>query len=117
MRKKTWIKIILHEVVIFTILCVALLPAVSVATAGQIANANGCQLDEGSIHPCVVNGEDMGETLYTMGMMGWLLIATIPLGLGAAGLYILLVAAFYIIRSILRRKKQNPAGKEEISRE
>ena len=105
------IKLLIHAFVIFLILFVACLPLFSVAIAGEIASANGCQLDEGSVHPCIVNGRDMGETLYTMGMMGWFMLATIPIGLGLAAAYILLVAGFYILRRILRsRAAPGPAG-------
>ena len=55
-------------------------PVISVAVAGSIASWNGCTLHEGFANPCVVNGEDIGKTLYAMGMMGWFMLATIPLG-------------------------------------
>ncbi|MHC1782235.1 MAG: hypothetical protein AB9891_05645 [Anaerolineaceae bacterium] len=105
MKRSTVIQIVIHTLVVLAILIVAFLPAISVAIAGSIANANGCQLDEGSVHPCIVNGTDMGETLYTMGVMGWLMLATIPLGLGAVVVYLLLVAVFYIVRGIIRRRQ------------
>ena len=98
------IRLLIHGTVIFLILFVACLPLLSVAIAGEIANANNCPLDEGSVHPCIVNGRDMGETLYTMGMMGWFMLVTIPVGLGLAAVYILLVAGFYILRHIVRSR-------------
>lgn len=55
-------------------------PIMSVVIAGTIASWNGCTLHEGSANPCVVNGTDIGETLYAMGVMGWFMLATIPLG-------------------------------------
>ena len=55
-------------------------PIASVAIAGTIAAWNGCTLHEGFVNPCVVGGRDIGETLYAMGVMGWFMIATIPLG-------------------------------------
>ena len=97
--------LLLHGLVLFTILCVALLPVFSVAIAGEIAEANNCDLDEGSVHPCIVNGKDIGETLYTLGMMGWFMIASIPLGLGAMLLYVIVVGIFYLARAIMRRRK------------
>jgi hypothetical protein len=105
MKRSTVIQIIIHALVVFIILFIAFLPLISVAIAGSIANANGCQLDEGSVHPCIVNGTDMGETLYSMGVMGWFMLATIPLGLGAVVVHLLLVGAFYIIRGIIRRRR------------
>lgn len=55
-------------------------PIASVVIAGTIASWNGCTLHEGFPNPCVVNGKDMGDTLYAMGVMGWFMLATIPLG-------------------------------------
>jgi hypothetical protein len=106
MNRGTIIALLIHALVIFTILCIAFSPLVSVAIAGSIANANGCQLDEGSVHPCLVNGKDMGETLYTMGVLGWLMLATIPLGLMVVALYILIVLGYYLIRWIMRKRTQ-----------
>ena len=50
---------------------------------GAIANAYGCKVDEGSVHPCVINGHDYGELLYSLGVMGWFMLVTIPGGLVA----------------------------------
>ena len=58
-------------------------PIASVAIAGTIASWNGCTLHEGFPNTCVVNGNDMGDTLYAMGVMGWFMLATIPVGLVA----------------------------------
>src|SRR5262245_3999606 len=55
-------------------------PILSVIAAGTIASWNGCTLHEGFKNPCVVGGNDIGATLYAMGVMGWFMIATIPLG-------------------------------------
>ena len=72
--------IILHGLIVFFILLLAISPLLSAMAAGTIANHYDCDLDEGSIHPCIVNGNDIGETLYTMGVLGWLALGTIPLG-------------------------------------
>jgi hypothetical protein len=105
MQRKKFPWIIIHILIVIIILLIAALPLISVAIAGSIANANGCQLDEGSIHPCVVNGQDMGETLYSMGVMGWFMLVTIPLGLGAALLYIIVVVAVTLIRRLARNRR------------
>lgn len=105
MSRSTKIQLVIHALVLGLILFLAFLPVLSVAAAGAIANANGCDLDEGSVHPCLVNGVDMGETLYSMGVMGWFMLATLPLGLGAAAVYIAAAALFYTIRAVLRRRK------------
>ncbi len=55
-------------------------PILSVAIAGSIASWNNCELHEGFKNDCIVGGNDIAGTLYTMGMMGWFMIATLPLG-------------------------------------
>jgi hypothetical protein len=61
-------------------LLVCLAPLISVVIAGSIASHYGCTLHEGFANPCVVGGRDIGGTLYTMGVMGWLMLATMPIG-------------------------------------
>ncbi len=77
-------------------------PIVSVAVAGSIAAAHGCQVDEGSIHPCIVNGRDIGEQLYTMGVMGWFMLVTVPTG----GVALLVFGAILLIVWLSRRKRR-----------
>src|SRR5215471_5704220 len=69
-----------YWIVLVLILLVALSPIGSVVACGWIANAHGCKVDEGSVHPCIINGKDYGHMLYTLGVMGWLMLATLPLG-------------------------------------
>ena len=82
-----------YWIVLAIILLVALAPVISVIVAGSIADANGCALDEGSVHPCVVNGVDIGATLYALGVMGWFMLASIPLGAGALLLWAVVLIA------------------------
>lgn len=97
--------ILLHGLVILAILILAFSPLISAMIAGAIANQYGCDLDEGSIHPCVVNGQDIGDTLYTLGVLGWLALGTIPLGLLVIAAYLVAVAIFYLARWLLRRRR------------
>ena len=78
-------------------------PIVSVIVAGSIASWNGCTLHEGFANPCVVGGKDLGGTLYAMGVMGWFMIATIPLG-AISGLL------WTITWIILKRRRMARAG-------
>lgn len=78
-------------------------PMVLVGVAGSIASANGCQLDEGSVHPCIVNGRDMGEQLYGMGVMGWFMLVTIPTGLLALAIYCAVLLLVWLVRRARRR--------------
>ena len=104
MQRYSWL---VHVVILLVILAIGLGPWVSVAIAGSLANANGCQLDEGSVHPCVINGKDYGETLYGMGLMGWIGIATCPLSLILLGVYLAVVFVFWLVR---RNKEKNSAA-------
>ena len=73
-----------------------LLPVFSVIIASVIANITGCDLDEGSIHACMVMGADLGPTLYTMFVLGWLGLLTLPIAaLGALGLLILGIISLF----------------------
>lgn len=101
--------VILHGLVILIIVILAISPLLSTMVAGAIAGRYGCDLDEGSIHPCVVNGRDIGGTLYTLGMMGWFALGTIPLGAIAVAVYIAGVALFYLARGLLRRRRRAAA--------
>ena len=54
-------------------------PVLSVAFTIAVADLLGCQVDEGSVHPCPGPfGWDLGELLYATGVMGWLMLVTAP---------------------------------------
>jgi hypothetical protein len=91
---------------VFAILVVLTIwPVISVLVASSIAEANGCALDEGSVHPCLVDGADWGEALYTMAVLGWLMLATLPLGGGALLVWLIILI---IHRIAWRRRKTMP---------
>ena len=71
---------VIYWIFLGMIVAVALAPIGSVVLCGLIANSFGCRVDEGSVHPCIINGKDYGHTLYTLGVMGWLMLLTLPLG-------------------------------------
>ncbi len=48
------------------------------ATGLGLAHLTGCRVDESRSHPCPVAGFDLGGLLYTLLMMGWLLIPLLP---------------------------------------
>ena len=74
-------------------------PILSVAIASTIAAWNDCTLHESFTNPCIVGGSDIGGTLYAMGVMGWFMIATLPLGLAAGVLWT-------VVWLVLRRWRQ-----------
>lgn len=94
---------IIHTLIILGILLLGISPFIPVAIAGTIAERNGCTLHEGFVNPCVINGEDWGETLYGMGMMGWIGIATIPLAVVVAGIYLVVIIIISIVQAMRRR--------------
>src|SRR5438046_10500913 len=61
---------------LFLILAFAFAPIGSVMLCAWIANAYGCKVDEGSVHPCIINGHDYGELIYDLGGMGWVMLGT-----------------------------------------
>jgi hypothetical protein len=95
--------ILIHTAVIILILLLGISPFLSAMIAGTIAEANGCTLHEGFVNPCVINGTDWGETLYTMGVLAWFSLATIPIAIMAAGVYLV---AVIIVSLILRSRKR-----------
>ena len=105
--KYAWV---IHLFVFLAIILCAISPFFGVAYAGAVAEKYGCELNEGSINPCVVDGVDRGADLYSLGMLGWLGIATLPLGLAAVVLYIAIVLIVYLVMR-LRKKK----AKQEVT--
>jgi hypothetical protein len=87
-RRFPWI---VYWIVLGLIILVAFAPIGSVMTCAVIANAHGCKVDEGSVHPCIVNGHDYGHLLYTLGVMGWLMLLTIPAGLLAFAIWLVVL--------------------------
>jgi hypothetical protein len=79
---------ILYWIGLALIILVAFAPIGSVMVCAVIATAHGCKVDEGSAHPCIVNGHDYGHLLYTLGVMGWLMLLTIPAGLFAFAIWL-----------------------------
>jgi hypothetical protein len=98
---------------LFAILAFAFAPVGSVILCAAIANAYGCKVDEGSVHPCIIGGHDYGELLYDLGVMGWFMLATLPAGVVAF--------VFWLIALILhratwqRRAATNPGNAPPMS--
>jgi hypothetical protein len=92
------LRVLVLLLIIGVILAWMLWPVVTTARAGAIASANDCMLDEGSIHPCFVDGEDIGPQLYSMGVSGWFMLVTIPTGLAALGVLGLVLLVLWMRR-------------------
>ena len=94
-----------YWVVLILIAAVAAAPIGSVIACEIIGNANGCQVDEGSVHPCVINGKDYGELLYRLGVMGWFMLVTIPAGACAFAIWLIILICH---RSAWRKRSFSP---------
>ncbi len=62
----------------------AILPLASVLLAGLAASLFGCQLDESGTSMCPTIFGDIGGLLSLMGMFGWLVFYSVPLGFAGA---------------------------------
>lgn len=63
----------------------SVLPVISALGAGMIADAAGCDVNEGSANVCLVAGTDIGPHLYHLFVMGWMFMFSllyIPVALG-----------------------------------
>jgi hypothetical protein len=76
----TWLAVITALIGWVPLLCVLLSYA--------IAQLGHCQIDEGSVHPCVFYGADLGEFLYGLAMMGWLFLLTFPAAIASVLLWL-----------------------------
>ena len=80
-------------------------PILVALTAGLVALALGCQLDEGNIHACPLLGIDLGGVLYFFGMFGWFTLMTIPFG----GIGFLVWLCFAVVLLVRRLRRSEPA--------
>jgi uncharacterized membrane protein YhaH (DUF805 family) len=92
-----------YLVAFIAVVILAIAPVVIAVGSGQLAASYGCHVDEGSIHPCIIGGQDYGELFYTLGVLGWLMLFTIPLGL-------LALVALAVAMAVHRRVHRGRSG-------
>ena len=84
------------------ILCVvtviAWAPLAGVLAGAALSSAFDCRVDEGSVHPCVVGGIDLGSFLNLLTVSGWLM-----LGLWPVMLLTLVVWLGLLVWAVVRR--------------
>lgn len=69
-----------HIIIVSAILLFTISPILSVLIASLIADGFNCELNEGLVKPCMINGKDYGETLSSMFIAGWFIFLSIPAG-------------------------------------
>ena len=94
---------VLNSIVYGVIVSWTAFPIVCALIATVVSAICGCTVNEAASAPCVVFGTDIGKALYTLGVMGWLGVVTLPTGGAAFALYTILVVAQ---RRISQRRKQ-----------
>ena len=92
--------LILSVAAVLTI--VAWAPVLGVAVASWVAGRAGCQLDEGSVHPCPIGPFDVGGLLYSLGVSGWLFLSTWPLAIASVVFWVG-YGLLAIVRAVRRR--------------
>jgi len=100
-------KLLRNLLILVPILLWTIWPVLLAGTAGAIATANGCEINETVINSCVVNGREMGDTLYAMGVMGWFMLVTIPTGLLALLVFLLFLLVEWLVA---RRRSSRPSA-------
>lgn len=69
-----------YAIALVLILLWAALPVICVFIASTVAAHYGCTVNEATRHPCLIGGWDAGGALYTLFVMGWLGLVTLPTG-------------------------------------
>jgi hypothetical protein len=69
----------IYWILLALIVLFAMLPILVTIFAAAIANANGCQISEGLLTPCVINGVDYGSELQVGGIAIFYMFLTFPL--------------------------------------
>ena len=80
-------------------------PILVAITAGLVAAALGCRLDEGNIHACPLLRIDLGGVLYFFCMFGWFTLMTIPFG----SIGFLVWLGFAVVLLVRRLRRSEPA--------
>jgi hypothetical protein len=95
-----------YLVTFVVIVLFATAPLLSVYVTYLVAESHGCTVNEATIHPCIVLGIDLGGLLYTTGVLGWFMLATLPLGGGALIVWLVVL----LIHFIASRQSQKAAS-------
>jgi hypothetical protein len=81
------------------------LPFAGLVASIYLGSALHCAVDEASVHPCMFLGTDIGPTLYSGFVGGWLVLVTAPLMLVTAIAWIALLCGALVRHVRTRRRK------------
>ena len=96
-----WLSISFILIVLF-----AAAPIISAFIAGGIADALGCTINEGGATQCLYHGNDIGQTLAGMLVLGWLSFVTFPIALVALAIWLVVAC---LVAFIGRRRRHRGA--------
>lgn len=82
------------------LILIGLSPVFGLALMSLLAWIGDCSIHEGFAQTCMIAGSDWGETLYALGVGGWMFFLTAPIAL--AGLALALVLA---VIALVRRAR------------
>ena len=102
MRSATLVRA--YALALLAILIITFLPLLGVFVSTSIADAAGCTVNEGGTYPCVVMGQDFGGLLNFLFVAGWLMLLTLPLGVIASAVWLVLLIAHLISRRMKARE-------------
>jgi len=85
-------------------------PILVTILASFIANAAGCELNEGEAHACIIAGKDYGDLLYSMGVFGWMTIFTFPLGEITLAMWGIVLLARFLWRILVIKRSRMAAS-------
>ncbi len=80
-----------------TIVVFIVLPLTPAIWAAIQASAHGCQLHEGSPNPCLIDGVDQGDLLYSLFLTSWLAAIV-----GAIGIFLIIAWIAILYREMGR---------------
>ena len=67
-----------YVVSLIVIVLIGILPILITLVAVGIASANGCQVDESSVHPCILGGIDHGADIQAASFAAFLFLVSGP---------------------------------------
>ena len=88
--------------IVGSLLFASSLPVLSLLLAGTLAKMFGCTLNEADVHPCYVFGVSIGPFLYSLSVMGWFMILSLPLGVAVLITWIGVESVWLVRKRIAR---------------